>query len=101
MDASNPITAAVFSAFINCPTKAYLLAIGEHAPGAYFADMEARIASLYKAAVKRRLRGGAEGGEPIEFGGLWRSRDYPTRPHDVGFETTVYDFSLPEHKPQR
>src|SRR6266404_3071598 len=82
MDASNPITAAVFSAFIKCPTKAHLLAIGEHAPGAYFADIEARIASLYKAAAKRRLRVGAEVAEPIDFGELWRSPDAPADRND-------------------
>src|SRR5260370_534680 len=73
MDASNPITAAVFSAFIKCPTKAHLLAIGEHAPGAYFADIEARIASLYKAAAKRGLQLGAEVAEPLNFGDCERS----------------------------
>src|SRR6266446_9269819 len=83
MDASNPITAAVFSAFIKCPTKAHLLAIGEHAPGAYFADIEARIASLYKAAAKRRLRVGAEVAEPIDFGELWSSPDSATVTHEV------------------
>jgi hypothetical protein len=51
MDASNPITAAVFSAFLKCPTKAHLVAIGEPAPGAYFADIEARISFMYKAAA--------------------------------------------------
>jgi hypothetical protein len=100
MDASNPISAAVFSAFIKCPTKAHLLAIGEPAPGAYFADMEARIASLYKAAVQRRLRVGAEGAEPIDFGELWRSPDYATVTHEVDCETAVYDFALPQHKPR-
>ena len=100
MDASNPITAAVFSAFIKCPTKAHLLAIGEHAPGAYFADIEARIASLYKAATKRRLRVGAKVAEPIDFGELWRSPDYATVTHEVDCETAVYDFALPQHKPR-
>ena len=36
MDTNNPITAAVFSAFLKCPTKAHLMAIGEPAPSAYF-----------------------------------------------------------------
>ena len=101
MDASNSITAAVFSAFIKCPTKAHLLAIGEHAPSAYFADIEARIASLYKAAAKRRLRVGVEVAEPIDFGELWRSPDCATVTHEVDCETAVYDFALPQHKPRR
>jgi hypothetical protein len=100
MDASNPITAAVFSAFIKCPTKAHLLAIGLHAPGAYFADIEARIASLYKASARRRLRVGAEVAEPIDFGELGRRPDYATVTHEVDCETAVYDYALPQHKPR-
>src|SRR5260370_40740666 len=100
MDGRNPITGSVFSAFIKCPTKAHLLALREHAPGAYFADIEARIASLYKAAARRRLRVGAEVAEPIDFGELWRSPDYATVTHEVDCETAVYDFALPQHKPR-
>jgi predicted RecB family nuclease len=99
MDASNSITAAVFSAFIKCPTKAHLLAIGESPPGTFFADVEARISSVYKALAKRRLHGGAEEAEPLEFGQLWRSPDYATITHDVDCETAVYDFELPPHRP--
>ena len=100
MDAGNPITAEVFSAFIKCPTKAYLLAIGEHAPGTYFADIEARIASLYKAAAKRRCRIRAEVAEPVNFGELWRSSDYPTAAHEVDCETVTYDLTLQQRKPR-
>src|SRR5208282_2995767 len=100
MDASTPITATVFSAFIKCPTKAHLLAIGEHAPGTYFADMEARISSLHKAAAKRRLRIGAEVAEPIDFGELWRSPDCATVTHEVDCETAIYDVALPQRKPR-
>ena len=60
MDANIPITAAIFSAFLKCPTKAHLMAIGEPAPGAYFADIETRISSIYTAAAKRRSPTGAE-----------------------------------------
>jgi len=99
IDAGNPITAAVFSAFIKCPTKAYLLAIGEQAPGAYFADIEARIASLHKAAAKGRPRVRAEVAEPINFGELCRIPDYPTVTHEVDCETAIYDLRLPQRKP--
>ena len=99
MDASNSITAAVFSAFLKCPTKAHLVAIGEPAPGTFFADIEARISSMYKAAAKRRLRVGAEVAEPLDFGQLWRSLDYETITHYVDCETAVYDFALPPHRP--
>jgi predicted RecB family nuclease len=100
MDAGNPITAVVFSAFIKCPTKAYLLAIGEHAPGTYFANIETRIASFYKAAAKRRPRIGAEVAEPINFGELWRSPDNPAITHEVDCETATYDLTLPQRKPR-
>ena len=100
MDASNPITAAVFSAFVKCPTKAHLLAIGEPPPGTFFADIEARISSMYKRA-KRRLRVGADVAEPLDFGQLWRSPDYATVTHDVDCETAIYDFALPPHRPGR
>jgi hypothetical protein len=98
MDASNSITAAVFSAFIKCPTKAHLLAIGESPPGTFFAEVEARMSSMYKAMAKRRLHVGAEEAEPLEFVELWRGPDYATITHDVDCETAVYDFALPPHR---
>ena len=52
------------------------MAIGEPAPGAYFADIEARISSMYKAVAKRQLRIGAEVAEPLGFEQLWHSPDY-------------------------
>ena len=45
LDTNNSITAAVFIAFLKCPTKAHLLAIGEPAPATFFTDIEARISS--------------------------------------------------------
>jgi hypothetical protein len=67
MDAYDPITAAAFSAFLKCPTKAHLLVIGEPAPAAFFADIEARASSMYKAAAKRRLSVGNGAAEPLDF----------------------------------
>lgn len=67
MGANNPITAALFSAFLKCPTKAYLMSIGEPAPDAHFADIEARISSMYKAVTKRRSPIGAEVAELFDF----------------------------------
>jgi len=40
--------------------KAYLLAIKDPAPGTFFADIEAHISSMYKAAAKRRRPFSAE-----------------------------------------
>jgi predicted RecB family nuclease len=99
MDASNLITATVFSAFIKCPTKAHLLAIGEPPPGTFFADIEARISYMYKAVANRRLRVGAEVAELLDFGQLWRGPNYATITHDVDCETAIYDFALPSHRP--
>ena len=88
------ITAAVFSAFLKCPTKALLVAIGEPAPGSFVADIEARRSSMYKAAAKQRLRVGAEVAELLDFGERWRSLDYEAITHHVDCETAVYDFAV-------
>jgi hypothetical protein len=88
MDASKPITAAIFSAFLKCPTKAHLAAIGEPASGTFFANIEARISSLYKAAVKRRSPIGAEVAELLDFGQLWRSLDHEAITHHVDCENS-------------
>jgi predicted RecB family nuclease len=98
MNASNQISAAVFSAFVKCPTKAHLLAIGEPAPGAFFVDIEARISSMYKPVAKRQLHSGAKVAEFLEFGQLWRSLDDGTIPHYVDCDTVVYDFALPQRR---
>jgi len=67
MNTNNSITAAAFAAFLKCPTKAHLLSIGEFAPDTYFANIEARISSMYKAVAKQRLRVGTELAEPFDF----------------------------------
>src|SRR6266478_421601 len=98
MGASTQISAAIFSAFLRCPTKAHLLAIGEPAPGAFFVDVEARISSMYKAAAKQQLHTGAKVTELLEFGQLWCSLDYDSITHYVDCDTVVYDFALPQHR---
>ena len=97
MNASNQISAAVFSAFVKCPTKVHLLAIGEPAPGAFFVDIEARISSMYKPVARRQLHTGAKVAELLEFGRLWCSLDDETILHYVDCDTVVYDFALPQH----
>src|ERR1700674_3327531 len=76
MDTNNSITAAVFIAFLKCPTKAHLLAIGEPAPTAFFTNIEERISSMYKSAVTPTLRVGTDVAEPLDFEDLWSSRDH-------------------------
>src|SRR6266436_2856741 len=95
MDTNSSITAAIFAAFLKCPTKAHLLAIGEPAPDTYFANIEARISSMYKAAAKQRLCVWTELAEPFDFGQLWHNPNGATTTHDVDCETAVFDFTLP------
>ncbi len=95
MDAGNSITAAVFVAFLKCPTKAHLLAIGEPPPDNFFADINLRISSMYKAAVKQRLGVAAEVPEILDFGQPWPSLPSGGITHYVDCETAVYDFAPP------
>jgi predicted RecB family nuclease len=98
MGASTQISAAIFSAFLKCPTKAHLLAIGEPVPGTFFVDIEARISSMYKAVAKQQLHTGAKATELLQFGQLWCSLDYGTVTHYVDCDTVVYDFALPQDR---
>jgi hypothetical protein len=80
MDTSNTLTAAaVFSAFLRCPTKAHRLATSERKRGTFFTDIEARISSMYRAVAKRQLRIGPLVAELLEFGQLWRSLTHTCR----------------------
>jgi predicted RecB family nuclease len=98
MDAIKPITAAIFSAFLKCPTKAHLAVIGESARDDFFASIEAQISSMYKAAARRRPSIGAKLAEPLDFKQLCRSLDHDAVTHHVDCDTAVYDFAIP---PQR
>ena len=100
MNTSDSITAAVFTAFLKCPTKAYLLVIGESAPATFFTDIGARISSMYKSVASRRMRVGADAVEPLDFGALWRSRGHDEAiAHPVDCETAVYNFVVPSDEP--
>lgn len=94
MDASNLVTAAVFSAFLKCPTKAHLLATGDHATDAFFADIESRIKTEYKALARRRQSVEAEEAEPLDFERLWHGLDNEAITHHVDCDTAVYDRAL-------
>jgi hypothetical protein len=52
MDTSTNITAAVFEAYLNCPTKGYLLARGDKPSNSFFADMRGSLSVAYKANVE-------------------------------------------------
>jgi hypothetical protein len=71
---SNSITAAVFLAFLKCPTKGFLLARDETAPDTFFTDTQARISSMYKSLVSQALRVGGEVIEPLDFSELCAGR---------------------------
>ena len=96
MASSDPISVAVFSAFLNCPTKGHLLSISEPAPGAFFVDIEARVSSNYKVVAKRQLRIRGEVAEFIDF--EQRSRNLNGETINVDCETAVYD-GVPQHRP--
>jgi predicted RecB family nuclease len=100
VDTSISITAAAFFAFHKCPTKAYLLAIGEPAPDAFFTDIQACIASMYKSEVTRKLPVGTDVVEPLDFRELWNSRSHEATAQPVDCETAVYHFALPSHEPR-
>jgi CRISPR/Cas system-associated exonuclease Cas4 (RecB family) len=93
------ITAAVFIAFLKCPTKAHLLAIGEPAPTALFTNIEERISSMYKSAVTPTLRVGTDVAEPLDFEDLWSNRDHEAIARPVDCETTAYNVAPPSHEP--
>jgi hypothetical protein len=93
------ITAAVFTAFLKCPTKAHLLVIGESAPATFFSGIETRISSMYRSVASRRMRVGADAVEPLDFGALWSSRGHEAIPHPVDCETAVYNFVVPSDEP--
>jgi hypothetical protein len=98
MGATSQISAVMFSAFLKCPTKAHILAIGEPAAGAFFVDIEARISYMYKAVAKRQLHAGTKELELLEFGQPWYSLDYGTVTHYVDCDTVVYDFAPPQDR---
>jgi predicted RecB family nuclease len=97
MDTNKQITAAVFSAFLKCPMKAYLLSVGDTAPGTFFTDIKSRISSLYSAAARCRPHAGAVAS--LGFGELWGNLDYRDITYHVDSETAVYHVALPADIP--
>ena len=100
MELDNQITAAGFSAFVKCPTKAYLLAIGEAAPKSYFTALQTRISSTYKAIAARHFFAGAAGDELCSFEQLRNDQKGEKIVRHVDCETAVYDFGRPQQARQ-
>src|SRR5271169_3489775 len=92
MEPIKQITAAIFSAFVKCPTKAYLLASGEQKPDAYFTELMTRVSSAYKNTASRELRLGNGRGEICNFTLLLlRDQEGDTTYRHVDCDTAVYD----------
>src|SRR5262249_8098981 len=85
MDASANITAAVFAAYLKCPTKAYLMAHREKSPDTFVADACGRISAAYKAKVI-----GSSGTVPIGFSQLQDDLAIEVTNSFVDCETTSY-----------
>ena len=94
MGSSNTITAAIFSAFLKCPTKARLLAIGERSRETYFSDVEAGISSMCKSRAWRMLHDRGESAEPATFGQMTDGVDFGTATRWFDCDTAVYDLAL-------
>jgi predicted RecB family nuclease len=67
MGTSANITAAVFAAYLKCPTKAYLTAHGENPPDTFVSDTRGRISAAYKAGVSKGLGTGPAAVTSIDF----------------------------------
>src|SRR5258707_13959812 len=100
MDTNNSITAAVFIAFLKCPTQAHLLAIREPAPTTFFTDIEARLSSRYKSAVTAALRVGTDSAERLDFKALSNSGDGAITP-PVHCDTSTFPARPPFRAPRR
>jgi predicted RecB family nuclease len=98
MEPIKQITAAIFSAFVKCPTKAYLLACGEQNPDAYFTELMTRVSSAYKNTASHELILGSGRGEICNFTLLsLRDQEGESTYRHVDCDTAVYDL-LPTKK---
>ena len=70
MHRSVEITAAVFAAYLKCPTMAYLTAHGEDPPDTFLAVTRGCISAAYKARAGQSLRASLIGVAPIHFSRL-------------------------------
>src|SRR5277367_2121947 len=91
MEPNKQITAAIFSAFVKCPTKAYLLASGEQTPDAYFTEVMTRVSSNYKNIASRQLPLASGQPELYKFDQLLCDQEGETAHRHVDCESAVYD----------
>ncbi|MGD0076330.1 MAG: hypothetical protein ABSD31_18640, partial [Candidatus Binataceae bacterium] len=93
MEPNKQITAVIFSAFVKCPTKAYLLASGEHKPDTYFTEVMTRVSSAYKNIASRQLPLGSGNADICRFDQLLCDQEGDNTHYHVDCETAVYDLS--------
>lgn len=93
MEARGTVTAAILLAFLKCPTKARLLSLGEHPPGTYFSDLEAKIASMFKSRARQMLH---EHAELSELAALGLPADSKTATSWFDCETAVCNIVSPQ-----
>ena len=67
MEPSGRITAAVFSAYLKCPTMAFLTAQGEKPPETLFAETRGRVSAAYKASASKNLQPGSPDVIPLDY----------------------------------
>jgi predicted RecB family nuclease len=77
MDAQAKLSLSVFSAYLRCPTKAFLMAAQEVAPSTYFADLMRRISDSYKAKTLHAVA------NAIEFSELTMGAPHVSHPQIV------------------
>ena len=90
MDTNADITAAVFAAYLQCPTKAYLTAYEEGSPDTFFADLRGRVSAACKVKASRSFSTQPTGGMPIDFMRLAGVPDLGAATLFVDCETTSY-----------
>jgi predicted RecB family nuclease len=93
MKTGKPFTAAVFSAFLKCQTKAYLIAAGEAPSDASFSDIEERISTRFKAAAKNHLSITENVGEYTDLGRVSHDLSLETTVHFVDCDSAIFGFS--------
>ena len=95
MDASFSITTGLFSAYLKCATKAYLITIGEEAPTCFFASTEARISTNYKSTAIPALSSKTPRIAPIDFTQVGRDLPVNGDTYYVDCDTVVYRCGQP------
>lgn len=98
MEANDALPAALLTAFLKCPTKARLLALGDIPQEPYFSDVEAGISSMYKSRAWRLLHDRGERAEPATFGQIAHGGDDGTAARWFDCDTAVYGLTRAQGK---